>query len=63
MCGCVACISVCEPHVCLVPVKVRRGCELDPLRLELQKVVTHHGDARNQPQPRSSGRAASALNP
>lgn len=43
-----ACMYICRPHACLVPIKVRRGHSIS-LELELQIVVRHYGDAGNQP--------------
>lgn len=45
MCVCSACMYMCVPHVCLVPVSQKRT--LDLLELELKMVVSHHMDAGN----------------
>jgi hypothetical protein len=42
VCVCV-CVCVYHVHACMVPEKVRRRCS-DLLELELQVVVSHHGD-------------------
>lgn len=48
---CFACIFVCIPHVCLVPKEAKKSCQMILL-----------GTGVLEMEPRSSGRAASALN-
>lgn len=41
-------LNIWAMHVCLLPAEVRRVS--DPLKIELQMVVSHHKSARNQTQ-------------